>query len=115
MEDTPTFKIYFNKKKQWINIYLWDVHPNTFSNWKGGRWGYFIAEWKDNRYGHFGSVHFVKSRIRPSLVTHELDHVRTEWMLSAGFTIIRQNEERMTEFLDKLVDGFYREYNKINS
>lgn len=110
----PDFKIYFNKKRQWIDVYLWDVHPNTFANWKGGRWGFFLAEWGNPKQGYFGSVHLVKSRIRPSLVVHELEHVRVEWMWSNGITITRQNEERMTEFLDKLVDGFYREHNKIN-
>lgn len=111
--EEPTFTIHFNKNKQWITIYLWDVHPTTFANWKGGRWGYFIAKWDNPKQGFFGEVHLVKSRVREDLVVHELDHVRTEWMWANGFTITRSNEERMTSFLDELVGKFYREYRKV--
>lgn len=108
------FTIHFNKKKQFITVFLWDVHPNTFANWKAGRWGYFIAKWENPKVGFFGEVHLVESRVRPDLVVHELDHVRTEWMWANGTTITRKNEERMTEFLDKLVGSFYREYLKLS-
>jgi hypothetical protein len=112
-EEKPDFKIYFNKKRQWIDIYLKDVHPKTFASRGGGHWGFFIAKWENPKLGFFGEVHLVKARVRPDLVVHELDHVRTDWMLSNGFTIIRQNEEKMASFLDSLVGNFYREYNKL--
>jgi len=63
--------------------------------------------------GLFGEVHLVKSRVRPDLIVHELEHARVEWMWNNGITITRQNEERMTEFLDELVRKFYREYDKL--
>jgi hypothetical protein len=107
------FIIYFNKNRQWIKVILWDVHPNTFENWKGGRWGYFLAKWENPKIGEFGEVNLVKSRVREDLVVHELDHVRTEWMWANGETITRKNEEKMTEFLDQLVGRFYKEYRKI--
>ncbi len=107
------FTIFWNKKKQWITVHLWDVNPGTFSNWGGGRWGYFEPKWDNPKNGFFGEVHLVKSRIREDLVVHELDHVRTEWMWAKGTTITRSNEERMTEFLDKLVGQFYKEYKKL--
>ncbi len=109
----PDFKIIFNRKKQWINVYLWDVHPNTFSRWKSGRWAYFLATWSNPRWGEFGELHFVKSRIREDVVSHEILHALTEWMYSGGFTITRQNEEKMCELMDELVRKFYREYNKV--
>lgn len=108
------FTIYFNKNKQWITVYIHDVHPNTFANWKAGRWGYFEGKWENPRIGFFGEVHLVKSRVREDLVVHELDHVRTEWMWANGTTITRKNEEKMTEFLDILVGRFYREFRKLN-
>jgi hypothetical protein len=89
-----------------------DVHPTTFYNWGAGRWAFFIAKWENPKIGLFGEVHFVKSRIREDTVAHELDHARTEYMYANGFTITRQNEERMAIFLDNLVGGFYRQYNK---
>lgn len=112
-EYIPDFKILFNKNRQSLNVFLHDVHPKTFAMRGGGSWGFFIAEWSNPKLGHFGSIHLVKSRVRVDLVVHELDHARTDWMLSNGFTIIRQNEEKMATFLDELVRKFYREYNKL--
>lgn len=112
MNDTPDFRVYFSNKRQWLNVYMHDVHPTTFYNWGAGRWAFFIAKWENPKIGLFGEVHFVKSRIREDTVAHELDHARTEYMYANGFTITRQNEERMAIFLDNLVGGFYRQYNK---
>lgn len=111
-ENLPSFKIFFNKKRQWLDVFLWDVHPNTFSNWGGGKWGYFISKGENPRKGLLGEIHLVKSRVREDTVVHEIDHARTEWMLRAGITITRTNEEKMATFLDELVRKFYREYRK---
>ena len=112
MDETPDFIVFFNKKRQWLNIYIHDVHPITFSNWGGGRWAYFVAKWENPKSGLFGEIHFVKRGIRESTVVHELDHARTEWMYANGFTITRQNEEKMATLLDSLVGNFYGQYNK---
>jgi hypothetical protein len=114
LEELPTFKIIFNRNKQYLNVYLHDISHETFNRKGGGRWAYFQSSWESPRYGLFGELHFVKSRIREDVVSHELLHVLIEWMWSNGFTITRQNEERMCEFMDELVRKFYREYNKIN-
>ncbi len=106
------FTIYFNGKKQFITVHLWEVNPGTFANWGGGRWGYFEEKWENPKIGFFGEVHLVKSRIRPDLVVHEMFHVLVEWMWANGITITRKNEEKMDEFLDQLVGKFYREYDK---
>jgi hypothetical protein len=113
-EYTPNFKIYFNKNRQWLSVYLWDVHPNTFQIWKGGRWGYFHSKWDNPKLGFFGELHFVKSRLREreDTVSHELLHALIDWMWSNGFTITRLNEEKMCEFMDELTRKFYREYRK---
>jgi len=112
--DEPTFKIIFNKNRQFLDVYLWEVHPTTFSNWGAGRWGYFIPKWENSKVGFFGEIHLVKSRVREDLVVHELFHVMVEWMWANGITVTRSNEERMAEFLDELVRKFYREYRKVN-
>ena len=113
-KEKPDFVITFRKKKQWINVYLWDVHPATFKNWGGGRWGYFSSEWENPKKGLLGELHFVKSRInRIDLVVHEIEHARVEWMRANNITITKSNEEKMTILLDELVRKFYREYNKI--
>jgi len=111
--DEPDFKIFFNKKRQWINIYLDDVHPKTFSKKGGGNWGFFIAKWSNPKLGHFGDVHLVKSRVREDLIVHEFFHVFAEWIWSNRTSITSQNEERMAEFMDELVRKFYREYRKL--
>ena len=111
--DEPTFRIYFNRKKQWLNVYLWEVHPTTFQNWGGGRWGYFVPTYTSTRVGEFGEVHFVRSRIREDLIVHEMFHVLCAWLFCRGVDLSTKNEERMAEFLDELVRKFYREYKKI--
>jgi len=107
------FRIVFNRGKQFLDVYLYDVHPNTFANWGAGRWGYFIAKWENPRIGFFGEIHLVKSRIREDLIVHELFHVLVEWAFAKGGSITRRNEERMAELLDELTRKFYREYKKI--
>ncbi len=108
------FVFYFNRKKQWSKVYLWDVHQNTFANWRAGRWAYFLPVWENCKYGLFSELHFVKSRLRFDTISHELDHLRTEWMWANGITITRKNEEKMAEFLDLLTRNFLRELRKID-
>lgn len=107
------FEIYFNKKKQWITVHLWSVHPNTFDKWGGGRWAYFEPKWENPKSGLFGELHLVKSGIREDTVTHEMFHVLCEWMWANRTAITARNEESMAEFLDGLVGNFYRQYRKL--
>lgn len=108
------FKVYFNRKRQFFEVYLHSVHPNTFANWGGGRWGYWNNETRSNeRLGKFGELHFVKSRVRHDAIAHELFHVLVDWMWSRGETITRKNEERYATFLDEITRRFIRELRKI--
>lgn len=107
------FLIYFNKKKQFIKVILWDVHPNTFANWKAGRWGYFIAKWENPKIGFFGEIHLVKSRVRVDLVAHELFHALVEWMWANREPISNRSEERYASLMDELIREFYRGYDRL--
>jgi hypothetical protein len=102
----------FNRYRQFVEVYLWDVHPTTFDNWGGGRWGYWHPVRENVRRGKFGELHFVKSRLRFDTVVHEIDHLRTDWMWCRGETITRKNEERMATILDEIVRRFVRELRK---
>lgn len=109
------FKIYFNRRKQWIKVFLWDVHPSTFANWNQTRWGYFLATWQNPKSGEFGEVHFVKSKLpnHEDTVAHEMFHAVCEWMWANRTALTSNNEERMAMLLDRLVGSFYREYRKL--
>lgn len=107
-----TFTIYFRKKRQWADIFLWDVHPNTFANWKAGRWGYWIATWSNPKSGKFGEIHLVESRVREDLISHELDHLRLEWLFANRVGLGVKNEEWYCSFGDELTRKFWREYKK---
>lgn len=109
------FLVYFNKRKQFLKIVLWDVHPNTFANWKAGRWGYFIAKWESPRIGFFGEIHLVKSRVREDVVAHELFHALMEWMWANRDAITSRNEERYATLMDELTRNFYKGFNRIRS
>ena len=108
-----TFTVHFNKRKSFFIVHLHDVHPDTFARKKGGRWGYFLQADGAGSVGYFGDVHFVASRLRQSLISHELEHLRAAWYWEVlGETLTRKNEERFIAFLDVLTDNFYRAYEK---
>ena len=106
------FRVFFNRRKQFFEVYLHDVHPNTFKRKGGGRWGYFVKTWEHPRRGRFGEIHLVKNRIRPDIVAHELDHLRCEWMFSKWIIVTPKNEEWFCTFGDSLTRNFWREYVK---
>lgn len=116
----PDFSFFFKynnrqKDKQRIDVYLWDVRPETFVSWKGGRWGYFVHKWNKRtlRKGLFGELHIVKCQIRFDTIVHEVEHLRVELMWANGETITRRNEERMTELLDMLSWRFRKGLRKV--
>lgn len=109
----PSFRFYFNKRKQWIDVFLWDVHPTTFSNWKMGRWGCFNENWENPKQGFFGELHFVESRMREDLVNHELLHAWIEWIWANRTAVTNRNEETLVALFDEMTRNFYREYRKL--
>lgn len=113
--DNPTFTFHFNKKKQYIDVYLWDVHPTTFANWKMGRWGCFNKKWESPSQGFFGELHFVDSKKRPlreDTIAHELLHAWLEWLWANRTAVTSRNEETLVALFDELTRNFYREYRK---
>lgn len=108
-----SFRIKFNRGKQWVDVTLWDVHPNTFQNWGGGRWAYFEKGYEHPREGKFGELHAVESGIREDTVAHEIPHIVWEWFVANNIQFIRRNEEKFCRMTDELVRKFYREYRKL--
>lgn len=111
--DEPVFHLHFNRKRQWVAVYLWDVHPNTFERWDAGRWGYWLAEWTNCRSGHFGSLHFIRSRLRIDTISHEIDHWRQEWLWANRNAWTGRNEESCIEIKDRLLWRFLKELAKV--
>lgn len=107
-----TFKIYFNRNKQYLEVILHEVSSETFYRRKGGRWGYFIPTWEQSRRGKFGELHLVKSRLRADTIVHETFHVVCAWLFARNLQLTPKNEEKMAEFQDELFRKFYREYEK---
>lgn len=96
-------------------MFLWDVHPTTFSNWKAGRWGYFVATWKHPKRDKFGEIHLVNSRtrkVRIDTVSHELDYLRLEWIFANRVGLGVRNEEWFCRFGDELTRKFWLEYER---
>lgn len=107
------FRVYFRKKRQFFDVYLHDTTPETFNRKGGGRWGYYVSRWNNPKSGLFGEVHIVKSRVRVDVASHELDHLRMDWIFSNRVVLSTYNEERFCKFGDELIRNFYREYNKF--
>lgn len=112
MDSFGTFTIYFNKRKQWIVVQVWDVHPTTFKNWGGGRWGYFDPVWEKPNEGLFGELHLVRSGIREDTVAHELLHVVLGWCFANWIIPTPKNEEKICTFNDELTRKFWKGYRK---
>jgi len=89
----PDFRVYFDKKRRWIDVYVEDVSQKTFQARGGGRWGYFLANWEKKRDVDFGEIHFVKSALRLDTVVHEVFHAVIEYAWLNGEAITRKNEE----------------------
>jgi hypothetical protein len=107
------FTFYFDKANSlWIDVYLYDVHPNTFASWKAGRWAYWEAE-SFCRSGLFGSLHFIRDRLRVDTISHELDHVRQEWLWGNRGAWTGRNEESTIEIKDRLFWRFLRALSKV--
>lgn len=106
------FRVYFNRRKQWLEVELWDVHPNTFEKWGAGRWAYFQADWEYPDRGKFGELHFVRSRIRFDVIGHELFHVMAEWIHANRTGITSNNEERLASLFDEMCRKLEKELRK---
>jgi hypothetical protein len=107
------FKVKFNSNKQYINVFVYDVHPTTFERWNGTYWAYFEPTWTNPKDGEFGQLHMVKSGIREDTVAHELFHVLCEFVWANRDAITGKNEEKYAELFDSLIRNFYREYRKL--
>ena len=107
------FKVYFNNRKQWIDVYIEDVSPETFNAKGGGRWGYFIATWDNPTSGVFGEIHLVKSKLRLDTVAHEVFHAVVERAWANGVVIVRRNEETYAKLCDKLFRGIETKLKKL--
>lgn len=108
----PDFKVYFNKRKRWIDVYVEDVSQKTFNANGGGRWGYFLSTWNKRTDGSFGEIHFVKSALRLDTVVHEVFHAVIECAWMNGEVVTRKNEEAYAclqhELFGKIEKGLKR-------
>ena len=107
------FRFYFNRRRQYIDVFLHDVHPNTFENRGGGRWEYYQAETERGKTGKFGEMHFVSGRVRPDAVAHCLIHLYGDIMRSRRKVWTAKNEETVALQFDELTRNFWREYSKV--
>jgi hypothetical protein len=107
------FRLYFNRRRQWVDVFLWDVHPNTFERWQAGRWAYYQAHAERGKCGKFGELHFVRSRVRHDTLAHELIHLLGDYLRDRDATINVYNEERIAMLFDGWTRQFWREYGKL--
>ena len=113
-EAVVTFRVYFNRRKQLIDVILHDVHPNTFERRGGGRWGYYDeASGRNLKKGLFGEMHLVKSRVRSDTVAHELFHLLCDYIRSREVYLSNMNEEYYALKFDEFTRNFWREYKKL--
>jgi len=116
-ENAVRFIFYFNKGRQWCEVFLHDVTPAKFYRYAKTRWGFYWgynpAKCRKIYKGFFGELHFVASRVTLDTVAHEIDHLRWDWIRARRIIPSPRNEERLACLLDEMTRNFWREYNKV--
>jgi hypothetical protein len=113
-EVDEAFKLYFNRRRQYVSVYFHEVSPQTFHRRGGGRWAYYIPAQVQARHGKFGELHFVSGRVRHDVVAHELFHLLMDRMRVRNMTVSDRTEERLALMMDELTRAFWREYGKFS-
>lgn len=107
-DDKPAFRVYFNKRRQWFDVYIANSSRRFIRANKA--WAYYMpAHPRKNRRGLFGTVHF--SRTGSGLVAHELLHLLIDWIKSSrSKKITDRNEENIVEMFGEMVRVFWVRY-----
>jgi hypothetical protein len=112
-EVEEAFRLYFNRRRQFVSVFFHEVSPQTFHRRGGGRWAYYIPAQVQGRQGKFGELHFVSGRVRHDVVAHELFHLLVDRMRVCNMTMSDRTEERLAIMMDELTRSFWREYSKV--
>jgi hypothetical protein len=107
-KDKPAFRVYFNKRRQWFDVYIADK-PRKFIH-ANKAWAYYMPHrTRKHRKGLFGTVHF--SRVGSGLVAHELAHLLFDWIkTSRSKTVTDRNEENVVTMFGEMVRMFWVRY-----
>jgi hypothetical protein len=108
-----SFRFWFNRRRNWIDVFLHEVSPKTFHRWGGGFWGYYMPENNRRRWGKFGEIHLVRRRVREDVIAHEIFHLLSDWLRERKVELNEKNEEKIATLLDEMVRSFWREYKKL--
>jgi len=105
----PAFRIYFNKRRQWFDVYIAD---NSRKFMRANKcWAYYMPHLTRKKYrGMFGTVHF--SRTGSGLVAHELLHLLLDWIKTTKRRgqITNRNEEDIVTMFGEMVRHFWLRY-----
>lgn len=101
----PNFRIYFNNRKQWFDVYIAD-NKRKFVKTNDCYAYYQPAERRLSRRGYFGSVHL--SDVGGGLVSHELMHLWLDWIRSRKPGVVTEkNEERLVSEFGEINRKFW--------
>ncbi len=105
--------MYFNNRRQWLDVTVHDVSPSTFERRNGTPWGYYQgAAERNDRSGKFGEIHLVRARVRHDLAAHELFHAFADWLNCKKMQISSANEERLANLFDEMTRNFWRAFER---
>lgn len=113
------FRFWFNRRRNWVDVYLHEVTPETFMRRGGGRWGYYVDASERGRVGKFGELHLVRGRVREDVVAHEVFHLFADWIRFRKVELNKDNEyhekteEKLALTFDEFIRSFWREYKKL--
>ena len=116
-----SFRVHFNHRSQWFDVFLYDVNPSTFQRRDAGRWGFFDRTdneqpiFENKRVGKFGELHLIDShlrQLRADTVAHELMHLLFAWLRVKNVVVTLRNEETICNRFDELVRNFWKMYHQ---
>lgn len=114
-EAKRTFKVPFNGRTQYFEVYVYDVHPKTFVRWADTNWAfYWVSRERNDKEGYFGELHLIESRTTIDTVAHELQHLWIDWCKSRNIEIANSKKEEDICFLsDELTRNFWRKWGRV--
>lgn len=110
----PAFRVYFNERKQWVDVYVADS-PAKFIN-KNDCHAYYLPNTERKAYrGLFGFIHLSMMDDSPSgveLMAHEIEHLMADWRKSRRIIPSDRNEERLATLRGQIERAFWSRWKK---
>lgn len=113
MKIKKAFRVYFNSRRNWIDVFVSDS-PRKFLR-REKCYAYYMSAEPRKRRGIFGYIYLRELNKRPDaleLVAHELEHFKFDWVLSRRGVMNISTEEKIATFTGDVTRRFWKAYER---